>query len=97
MNIELLLLAYAGILLHYLTRAKEILSTVQPYKLNVLQELVGALTSILTTTILVYIKDDIASMYVVTPLGAVILGYAGQSIFNKVVNARITQKAKTKL
>ena len=92
MNIELLLLAYAGILLHYLTRFKEIISSSAPVKFNTLAEVLGGLITILTTTILVYVKDDIATIYVVTPVGAVLLGYAGQSVFNKLVGSRFPQK-----
>lgn len=92
MNIELLLLAYAGILLHYLTRFKEVITSGTPIKINVLAEVLGGLITVLTTTILVYVKEDISNIYVVTPVGAVLLGYAGQSVFNKLVGSRFPQK-----
>ena len=92
MNIELLLLAYAGIVAHYLTRFKEIVDSNRPFKLNPLSEILGGLLTVLTTTILVYVKDDIATIYVVTPVGAALLGYAGQSVFNKLVGSRFPQK-----
>lgn len=92
MHIQLLLLAYAGMALHYLMRFKDLLGSNDRAPLNIPQEIVGAIISILTTTILVYVKDDIASIYVVTPVGAVLLGYAGQSVFNKLVSTRFPQQ-----
>lgn len=88
MNIELLLLSYAGLLLHYLTRFNELLTAGKTSGIKWPQEIIGGLITIISTTILVYVKDDIANIYVVTPLGAVLLGYAGQSLFVKLVNAR---------
>lgn len=96
MNVELLLLSYAGILLHYLLKLRD------AAKQKVLMELftrqavvyegISTLVSVVSATIIVYVKEDIANIFVVTPVGAVIAGYAGQSILNKILGAKMPQQ-----
>ena len=47
-----------------------------------------ALLSSITTALLVYLKNDIADLYVVTKFGAVVLGYVGNSTFFSFVDVR---------
>lgn len=44
--------------------------------------------SLLTTSVLIYLKDDIASLYVVTPFSALALGYLGNSVFFSFIKAK---------
>jgi hypothetical protein len=39
------------------------------------------LLSAVTTSIIIYLKDDIANIYLITPFSAVVLGYLGNSVF----------------
>ena len=83
---ELLLLGQAGVLVHYL---KEwVLANKKGNKYDLKKALPMALLSSITTGLLVYLKDDIAPIYVVTKFGAVILGYIGNSAFFSFVEVR---------
>lgn len=76
---ELLLLGQAGVILHY---AKEFaVANSQSKNYDLKKALPMALLSSITTALLVYLKDDINDLYVVTKFGAVVLGYMGNSIF----------------
>lgn len=98
MNIELLLLSYAGILLHYLLKlrdaAKQKVLTELFSRQGLVYEGISTLVSVVSATIIVYVKDDIATIFVVTPLGAVMAGYAGQSILNKILGAKMPQQVQ---
>jgi hypothetical protein len=98
MNIELLLLSYAGILLHYLLKlrdaAKQKVLTELFSRQSLVYEGISTLVSVVSATIIVYVKDDIATIFVVTPVGAVVAGYAGQSILNKILGAKMPQQVQ---
>lgn len=83
---ELLLLGQVGVLLHYL---KEwVVADKQGKSYNLRKSLPMMILSSLTTGLLVYLKDDINNIYVVTKFGAVVLGYAGNSAFFSFVDVR---------
>ena len=86
MNIELQLLGLLGLAIHYLkdweSNAKE------GKKYGIAKSLPTILLSAITTGVLIYLKDDIASLYVVTPFAAVVLGYLGNSVFFSFVTAK---------
>lgn len=46
------------------------------------------LLSAVTTSIIIYLKDDIANIYVITPFSAVVLGYLGNSVFFSFIKAK---------
>ncbi|WP_407522647.1 hypothetical protein PDL71_15390 [Lacibacter sp. MH-610] len=52
-----------------------------------------AALSLLTTWLLVYLREDIADLFVITPFSTVVLGYFGNSVFFSFVEAK---KPKTK-
>lgn len=83
---ELLLLGQAGVLIHYLK--EYVVANKQGKKYELMKAIPMAFLSSLTTALLVYLKDDIASIYVVTKFGAVVLGYAGNSTFFSFVDVR---------
>ena len=86
MNIELQLLGLLGLAIHYLkdweSNAKE------GKKYGLAKSLPTILLSAITTGVLIYLKDDIANLYVVTPFAAVVLGYLGNSVFFSFVSAK---------
>ncbi len=86
MHIELLLLGQAGVFIHYFKEWVNANKAGKQYDLK--KSLPMAALSSLTTGLLIYLKDDIASLYVVTKFGAVVLGYIGNSIFFSFVDAR---------
>ncbi len=86
MNFQLYLLGLAGILVHYLTRWKEIQDKQE--KVTLISELPGFLIALITTFVLILVKDDYATVFAVTKLGAFMLGYTCQSVWNKIVTMK---------
>lgn len=86
MNIELQLLGLLGLAIHYLkdweSNAKE------GKKYGLAKSLPTILLSAITTSVLIYLKDDISDLYVVTKFGAIVLGYLGNSVFFSFVSAK---------
>lgn len=77
--IELMILGQVGVFVHYF---KEwVLANNKGQKYDLKKAIPMAVLSSLTTGLLVYLKEDIADLYVVTKFGAVILGYLGNSVF----------------
>lgn len=83
---ELLLLGQAGVLLHYFK--EYVVSNNQGKKYDLKKAIPMAVLSSLTTMLLVYLKDDISDLYVVTKFGAVVLGYVGNSTFFSFIDVR---------
>lgn len=83
---ELYLLGLAGISIHYLKDwvAHDRLGK----KYGLRKMLPTMLLSIVTTVLLIYLREDIEDLYVITPFSAVILGYTGNSIFFSFVSAK---------
>jgi hypothetical protein len=86
MSYELYLLALAGVGVHHLKDWVDLNKKGLVYGWK--KELPTILLSIITVLILVYLKDDISNLYVITPFGAIVLGYAGNSIFFSFVQAK---------
>ena len=93
MDIELQLLGLLGLAIHYLkdweANAKE------GKKYGLAKSLPTILLSAITTGVLIYLKDDIANLYVVTPFAAVVLGYLGNSVFFSFVSAKKPTESAT--
>lgn len=83
---ELLLLGQAGVLLHYLKAWVN--ADKQGKSYNLKKALPMMVLSSITTALLVYLKDDINDLYVITKFGAVVLGYVGNSTFFSFVDVR---------
>lgn len=86
MHWELFLLGQAGVFLHYLKEWVIANKAGKEYEFKKAFPM-AALSSI-TTALLVYLKEDIADLYVVTKFGAVILGYMGNSLFFSFVDVK---------
>ncbi len=83
---ELQLLGLAGLVIHALKdwvghnkegRAYPIAKSFPAY-----------LLSAVTTSVLIYLKDDIADLYPITSFSAVVLGYLGNSVFFSFIKAK---------
>lgn len=86
LSYELYLLALGGVAVHYLKDWVAHKKRNVSYGLS--KELPVILLSILTSVLLVYVREDISTIYVITPVGAIIVGYAGNSIFFSLINAK---------
>jgi hypothetical protein len=76
---ELMFLGLIGVVLHYFK--DWVLANKAGKQFDIKKALPMAALSTITTLLLIYLKDDIADLYVVTKFGAVILGYFGNSVF----------------
>lgn len=83
---ELYLLAIAGIAVHHLKDWVDLNKKGLVYGWK--KELPTILLSIITVLLLVYLKDDISTLYVITPFSAIVLGYFGNSVFFSFVDAK---------
>ena len=83
---ELYLLGLAGVAIHYLK--DWVIHTDTGVKYGWQKAVPMALLSTVTTMLLVFLRDDIVGLYVITPFGAVILGYIGNSVFFSFVDAK---------
>ena len=86
MDYSFLLLAYVGLLLHYLFRWKECVD--ENKQVNYKAEMPSFVISIIVTGIMIYLGNDIKDIYPLTPATALLLGYGNQSIFNKLVKSK---------
>ena len=83
---ELYFLGLAGVAIHYLK--DWVIHTDKGVKYGWHKAVPMALLSTVTTMLLVFLREDIADLYVITPFGAVILGYIGNSVFFSFVDAK---------
>jgi len=83
---ELLLLGQLGVFIHYFKEFVVANNNGKKYDLK--RAVPMAVLSSLTTGLLIYLKDDISDLYVVTKFGAVALGYIGNSAFFSFIDVR---------
>ena len=86
MNYELYLLALAGVAIHYLKDWVEHDKKGLEYGWR--KSIPTMLLSVVTSLLVVYLREDIASLYVITPFSAVVLGYVGNSVFFSFIDAK---------
>lgn len=82
--LELWLIGIVGILIHVLMKVKAYQVAGKEYKWSV--HLLNALISALIVTVCVYAREDLAAIYPLTKLTAVVLGYFAQSFFLTIAN-----------
>lgn len=85
-NMELYILGIAGVMLHYFKTWVNANNKGLNYDLK--KALPMACLSLITTGLCVYLRGDLAPLYVVTPLGAVVLGYVGSSAFFSLLDTK---------
>lgn len=84
--IELLLLGVVGVFIHYF---KEwVIANNQGKAYDLKRALPMAGLSLLTTLVLIYLKEDIEALYPITKFNAVILGYLGNSVFFSFIDTK---------
>lgn len=83
---ELYALGFAGVAIHYLKDWVKANNAGKTYDLK--KSLPTAILSVITTLILVYLREDIKPIFVVTPLSAVMIGYTGNSLFFSIVDSK---------
>ena len=86
MSIELQILGIAGVLLHYFKLWVKANNDGKEFQLK--KSIPNATLSAITTGLLIYLRADIENIYVVTPVGAVVLGYIGSSAFFSIIETR---------
>lgn len=85
-HFELYLLAFAGVSIHYF---KDWVNHNQKnLKYGWEKAVPMAALSVVTSLLLVYLREDIQDLFVITPFSAVVLGYTGNSIFFSFVDAK---------
>ena len=84
--VVLLLLAYAGVAIDLLLKIQEWIKSVE--RPNVPLVILSTVISMLISTVLVYLREDIKEIFVVTKVGAVMLGFGAQTIFRKIVGTK---------
>lgn len=85
-HFELYILTLVGILIHYV---KDWVSHQNKgVKYGWAKALPTMVLSVLTSITLIYLREDIADLYVITPFSALILGYVGNSVFFSFVDAK---------
>lgn len=85
-TIELMVLLLIGVAIHYIK--DWVMHQKKGLKYGWQKAIPTMLLSIITGMVLVYLRDSIKDLYVVTPFGAVILGYVGNSAFFSFVDAK---------
>lgn len=83
---ELQALGLAGLVIHALKDWVSHNKEGRAYPLT--KSLPAYLLSAITTGVLIYLKDDISNIYVITPFSALVLGYLGNSVFFSFIKAK---------
>ena len=88
-SIELYVLAILGLAIHHIKNFVEFDKDGKKYGIR--KFLPTILLSLLTSVIIVYLRDDIESLYVITPFSALVIGYVGNSILFSFIKAKKPQ------
>jgi hypothetical protein len=83
---ELQLLGLAGLVIHALKDWVGHNKEGRAYPIG--KSFPAYLLSAVTTSVLIYLADDIKTMYVITPFSALVLGYLGNSVFFSFIKAK---------
>ena len=86
LHFELYLLGLAGVFIHYFKDWVTHNSKGLAYGWQ--KSIPTAALSIVTTCVLIYLRDDISDLFVITPFSALVLGYFGNSVFFSFVEAK---------
>ena len=90
-NIIYSLLGLLGVLLHYLKLWKNARAEGKRFLLK--SHYPNVLLSVICTLILVFLREDIVDIYVVTKFGAIALGFGGNALFFDLIDTK-TQKSR---
>lgn len=89
---EFFLLAFLGVLIHFLTMAKEAYERNENIKW--IPSIISFIISLIIIFVMVYSRESFVDIYPLTHLTAVILGYSSQSIFLKLAKMKMPKNTK---
>lgn len=86
LHLELYALGLVGLFLHYMKTWADAQKKGNDFSL--LKVLPMAILSLLTTSLVVYLREDLKEFYPITRVSAVVLGYFGNSVFFSFLNSK---------
>lgn len=85
-HLELYILGFLGVVIHLLKKLWE--ARKKKIELDHILETISTIISLLIVGTLVYVREDLAKIFPIVPLTAIILGYSAQSVFRFIVNLK---------
>jgi len=92
LHLELYLLGLVGLFLHYMKSWADAQKNGKEF--NIIKVIPMAMLSLITTCLVVYLREDLKEFYPITRVSAVILGYFGNSVFFSFLNSKKPKIAK---
>lgn len=86
LHLELYALGLAGLFLHYMKTWAD--AQKKGNEFSLLKVLPMAILSLITTSLVVYLREDLKEFYPITRVSAVVLGYFGNSVFFSFLNSK---------
>lgn len=86
LHLELYALGIVGLVLHYFKTWADAQKNGKDF--NLAKVMPMAVLSLLTTCLVVYLRDDLKEFYPITRVSAVVLGYFGNSVFFSFLNSK---------
>ena len=86
LDLELYALGIIGLFLHYFKTWAD--TQKKGGEFSVMKVMPMALLSLMTTLLVIYLRDDLKEFYPITRVSAVVLGYAGNSVFFSFLNGK---------
>jgi hypothetical protein len=88
-GLDLYILTLVGLFMHHAKKYVEHYNEGRKYSIKGLAPTI--ILSIVTSLVIVYLRDDIGSLYPITPFSALVIGYFGNSIFFSFIKAKKPQ------
>lgn len=86
LHLELYVLGVVGLFLHYMKSWTEAQKKGNDFSL--IKVMPMALLSLVTTALVIYLREDLKEFYPITRVSAVIMGYFGNSVFFSFLNSK---------
>ena len=86
LDLELYALGMVGLFLHYFKTWAD--TQKKGGEFSVIKVMPMALLSLMTTLLVIYLRDDLKEFYPITRVSAVVLGYFGNSVFFSFLNRK---------
>ena len=86
LDLELYALGIVGLFLHYFKTWAD--TQKKGGEFSVIKVMPMALLSLITTLLVIYLRDDLKEFYPITRVSAVVLGYFGNSVFFSFLNRK---------
>lgn len=86
LHLELYFLGLFGLFLHYMKSWADAQKNGKEF--NIVKVMPMALLSLMTTVLVIYLRDDLKEFYPITRVSAVVLGYFGNSVFFSFLNSK---------